>query len=95
MRMSRLNTLIYCRSYSASQFLRRHRTAIIVVGFVFWSAIFVVNVAVGKIGKVDNGFLILGFLWMTILPSIATYMIPRLLLQVMPLMNGYNPDENK
>jgi len=77
----------------ASQFLRRHRTVIIVGAFVFWSAMLAMVGFFDEFGKSSTGFLIFGFLWMTVPMSFATYFIPRLLLRVVPLMNGYEPDE--
>lgn len=38
MRISQFNKLVHHRSYLASQFLRRHRTVIILGAFVFWTA---------------------------------------------------------
>jgi hypothetical protein len=46
-----------------------------------------------EFGRADRGFLIFGFFWMTVPMSFATYFIPRILLRVMPLMNGYKPDD--
>jgi hypothetical protein len=46
-------------------------------------------------GQADTVFLIFGFLWMTIPISLATYIVPRLILRVVPLMNGYKPDEEE
>ena len=42
----------------------------------------------------NTGILIFGFLWLTVPISFATYFIPRLLLHLVPLMNGYKPDED-
>jgi len=93
MRISEFNKQVYRRSYLASEFLRRHRTAIIISAFVFWSAIFVLMILPQEIGKDNNGFLVIGYLWMTVLPAVATYLMPRLVLKIMPIINGYRHDE--
>ena len=94
MRISPFNEEIYRRSYRASQSLRQHRTIIILGAFVFWAAMLAVLGYFQEFGQIHTGFLIFGFLWMTVPMSFATYFVPRLLLRLMPLMNGYNPDED-
>ena len=95
MRISETSRQIYRGSYLASEFLYRHRTAIILGAFVFWTALLVVAGFFQEFGEANTAFLIFGFLWMTVPMSFATYFIPRLLLKMMPLMNGYKHDEHE
>ncbi len=95
MRISQFNNDIYRRSFRASQYLRQHRTGIILGAFVFWTAVLASLGFFGEFGQANTGFLIIGFFWMTVPISFATYFIPRLLLRIVPIMNGYKPDENE
>jgi hypothetical protein len=93
MNLSQFSQHVYRHSYRASQFLRRHRFAIILGAFAFWTAMLWALGYFRGFGQADTVFLIFGFLWMTIPISFATYIVPRLILRVVPLMNGYKPDE--
>jgi hypothetical protein len=95
MHFSQFNQEIYRCSYRASQFLHQHRTAIILGAFIFWTAMLARLGYFAEFGQGNTGFLIFGFLWLTIPMSLATYFIPRMLLHDVPLMNGYKPDEDK
>ena len=94
MPISQFNEEVYRRSYRASQSLRQHRTIIIFRAFVFWAAVLAVLGYFREFGQANTGFLIFAFLWMTVPVSFATDFIPGLLLRLVPLMNGYNPDED-
>ena len=93
MSISQFNEDIYRRSHKASQAMQRHRAAIILGAFVFWTAMLAVLGFFREFGQTNTGILIFGFLWMTVPMSFATYFIPKLLLRLVPLMNGYKPDE--
>jgi len=95
MRIFEINRQVYRSSYLASEFLHRHRTAIILGAFVFWTAILAMTGFFKEFGEANTAFLIFGFLWMTVPMSFATYLMPRLLLKMMPLMNGYRHDEHE
>lgn len=94
MRLSQFTNEIYRRSYRASQFLRQHRAIIIFGAFVFWTAVLAASGYYQEISQTNTGFLIFGFLCMTVPMSFATYFIPRLVLRLVPVMNGYNTDDN-
>ena len=77
MRISQFNKEIYRRSYRASVFLREHRTVVILGAFVFWTAALASLGFFAEFGQANMGFLIFGFLWMTVPISFATYFIPK------------------
>ena len=93
MPISNFNKSIYRSAYLASEFLHLHRTVIILGAFVFWTAVLAANGYFQEFGEGNTGFLIFGFLWLTVPTSFATYFVPRLLLKIVPLMNGYRHDE--
>jgi len=95
LRISEVNKQVYRRSYLASEFLQRHRIAIIVGAFVFWTAMLAKVGFFQEFGETNTGWLIFGFLWMTVPMSFATYFMPRLLLKLMPLINGYRQNEHE
>ena len=95
MNFSQFNQEAYRRSYKASESLRLYRTQIILGSFVFWAAMLAAMGYFREFGQTDTWFLIFGFFWMTVPMSFATYFIPRLLLRVMPLMNGYKPEDDE
>ena len=88
------NEEFYRRSYKASESLRHHRTQIIAGALVFWTGMLTAIGYFREFGQTDARFLIFGFFWMTIPMSLATYGMPRLLLRVVPLMNGYKPEND-
>jgi len=94
METSELNNHVYGRLYSASEFLLRHRTAFILGAFIVWAMTLVAAGYFDEDDQTNTWFLWFGFLWMTVLPAIATYLIPRLILRVVPLMNGYVPEQD-
>lgn len=94
MRIFEFNNQVYRRSYLASQFLLRHRARVIIGAFVFWTMMLATLGFFQEFGETNTGFLIFGFLWMTVPMSFATYFIPRLLLRLVPVMNGYEPNED-
>ena len=94
MSTSRFNERIYHRLHKASNSLRQHRTVIILGAFIFWTAMLGSLGYFREFNQTNRGILIFGFLWMTVPVSFATYLIPRLLLRGVPLMNGYNPDKD-
>ena len=91
---SRFNEGIYRASYAASEFLRRHRTTVILGAFVFWSLLLVVYGYFDELGETNTWGLVFGFFFLTITASFATYIVPRVVFRVMPIMNGYRPDED-
>ena len=91
---SQLNERIYRASYRASEFLRRHRTTVILGAFVFWASLLIVYGYFDELGETNTWGLIFGFFWLTIPMSFATYILPRVVLRAMPIMNGYKPDED-
>lgn len=95
MNLFQFNQEVYRRSYKASEFLRHHRTLIILGAFVFWAAMLAAMGYFREFGQTDTWFLVFGFFWMTIPMSFVTYLIPRLLLRAMPLMNGYKPEDDE
>lgn len=95
MRISEVDRKIFRNAYLASEFLRRHRIAVILGAFVFWTGLLASAGFFQDIGDVSTGWQILGFFWMTVPMSFATYLMPRVLLKVVPLMNGYRHDEDK
>ena len=94
LRIPQFNERIYRASYGASEFLRRHRTTVILAAFVFWSSLLIVYGYFDELGETYTWGLIFGFFWLTIPASFATYILPRVVLRVMPIMNGYQPDED-
>lgn len=88
------NNRLYGRMYSASEFLRRHRTKCIFGAFIVWSVILIAAGYFDEDDQANTWFLWFGFLWMTVLPAMATYLIPRSILRVVPLMNGYVPEHD-
>jgi len=94
MRISEINRRVYRSSYLASEFLYRHQTKIILGAFAFWTAMLAKIGFFQEFGETNTGFLIFGFLLMTVPMSYATYILPRLVLKIMPLMNGYRHDEH-
>ena len=95
MGLSEINTQVYRCSYLASEFLHRHRTVIILGAFVFWTATLAKGGYFREFDGTNTWPLIFGFLWLTIPMSFATYFLPRVLLKIMPLMNGYRHDERE
>ena len=95
MNLSQFNQEVYRRSYRASQILRRHRALIMLGAFVFWTAMLATMGYFHKFGQANTQFMLFGFLWMTVPMSFATYVIPRLLLRVIPLINGYKPEDEE
>ncbi len=93
MRFSELNKRVYRGSYLASEFLCRHRVMIIIGAFVFWTATAVNQGFFQEFRQGNKWSLIFGFLWLVVPMSFATYFLPRWLLKIMPLMNGYRHDE--
>lgn len=89
-----MQTIQY-RSHQASFFLQRHRTIIILGAFLLWTSTFMKLGYFGEFGRTNAAFLMFGFLCLVILMSVATYLIPRLLLRLFLLMNGCRPDEDK
>ena len=92
MKLSQFIQEVYRRAYNASDLLRQHRTLIILGAFVFWAATLVAMGYFNEFGQTDTWFLIFGFFWLTVPMSFATYLMPRYLLRVVPLMNGYKPE---
>lgn len=95
MRISEINRQIDRGSYLASEFLHRHRTVVILGAFVFWSAMLAKGGYFREFDGTNTWPLIFGFLWLTVPTSFATYLMPRVLLKIMPLMNGYRHDEQE
>ena len=91
---SKPNNHLYGRLYSTSEFLLRHRTACIVGALIGWAMILVATGYFDQDDKTNSWFLWFGFLWMTVLPAMATYLIPRFILRAVPLMNGYVPEQD-
>ncbi len=79
-------------------FLKRHRAAVILAAFVFWSALLV---AYGYFDEFDETSpretrfwgLLFGFFWLTIPMSFAIYLLSRLVLNALVVSSGYKPDE--
>ena len=94
MQIGDLNKRLYGRLYAASEFLLRHRTACILGAFIFWAIILLATGYFDEFGQTNTWFLLFGFFWMTVLPAIATYLIPRLILRAVPQMNGYVPEHD-
>ena len=92
MKFLELSEETYRRSFGASEFLRQHRTTVIAGAFVFWSAMLAASGFFDDLDETNTWFMALGFFWMTIPMSFATYFVPRLILRVVPLMNGYRPE---
>ena len=95
MHKSRLTKRIYRNSYRASEYLRRHRTAVISGAFVFWTGVLIVYGYFDEFGETETWSLVFGFFWLTVPMSLATYFMPRILLHAVALSNGYEPEEDR
>lgn len=95
MRNAQFNSEMNARLYRAGEFLRQHRTLIILAAFVVFTTALASLGYFSEISHESTGFSVLGFLWLTVPASFATYCLPRLLLRVVPIMNGYKPDEDR